>query len=187
MDPHIQLTAKQSPKMIAEVAEMHNVLYHKVVGLLMYTSLGTHLDIIYAVTVLLHFLENPGCTHWEACKCMFYYLTGTTHLHLTYGGVNHDLIGFTDTDGSMHNDCKAISGYAFLIDGGAVSWASKKQEIISLLITESKYVAVTHAMKEALWLCSFIGQLFFPFTEAILLNSNNQSAITLTKDHQYHA
>jgi hypothetical protein len=74
-----------------------------------------------------------------------------------------------------------------LIDGGAVSWSSKRQEIISLSTTESKYVAATHATKEALWLCSFIGQIFEPFMEPITLFSDNQSAIALIKDHQYHA
>jgi len=82
---------------------------------------------------------------------------------------------------------KAISGYAFLIDGGAVSWSSKRQEIVSLSMTESEYVTATHAAKEALWLRSFIGELFAPLTNPITLFSDNQSAIALTKDHQYHA
>ena len=87
----------------------------------------------------------------------------------------------------MAEDCRAISGYAFLIDGGAVSWLSKKQEIMSLLTMESEYMAATHAAKEALWLGSLIGELFVPFDEPTMLFSDNQSAITLTKDHQYHA
>jgi hypothetical protein len=44
-----------------------------------------------------------------------------------------------------------------------------------------------HAAKEALWLRSFIGQLFAPLAEPVTLFSDNQSAIALTKDHQYHA
>ena len=87
----------------------------------------------------------------------------------------------------MAKDQKAVSGYAFLIDGGAVSWASKKQEIISLSTTESEYVAAMHAMKEALWLRSFIGEVLVPLDEPITLFSDNQSAIVLAKDHQYHA
>jgi hypothetical protein len=87
----------------------------------------------------------------------------------------------------MAEDRRAVSSYAFLIDGGAVSWSSKHQEIISLSTTKSEYVAATHATKEALWLRSFIGHIFKPFTEPITLFSDNQSAITLAKDHQYHA
>jgi hypothetical protein len=87
----------------------------------------------------------------------------------------------------MAEDRRAVSGYAFLIDGGAVSWSSKRQEIVSLSTTESEYVAATHASKEALWLRSLISQIFDPITEPTTLFSDNQSAIALTKDHQYHA
>ena len=96
------------------------------------------------------------------------------------------LIGYADADSSMVEDRRAISGYAFLIDGGAMSWSSKKQEIVSLLLMESEYVAATHAAKEALCLRSLIRELFAPFDEPTMLFSDNQSAIALTKDHQYH-
>ena len=43
-----------------------------------------------------------------------------------------------------------------------------------------------HAAKEALWLRSLIGELFAPFNEPTMLFSDNQSAIALSKDHQYH-
>lgn len=92
-----------------------------------------------------------------------------------------------DADGRMAEDCKAISGYAFLVNGGAVSWSAKWQEIISLSTTESKYVAVVHAAKEALWLHSQISSLFGIDIPTATLFSNNQSAIALTKEHQYHA
>jgi hypothetical protein len=57
---------------------------------------------------------------------------------------------------------------------------------VSLSTTESEYVAVTHASKEALWLRSLISQLFNVSLKPTPLFSDNQSAITLTKDHQYH-
>jgi hypothetical protein len=43
-----------------------------------------------------------------------------------------------------------------------------------------------HASKEALWLRSLITQLFDVSLEPTTLFSDNQSAIALTKDHQYH-
>jgi hypothetical protein len=97
------------------------------------------------------------------------------------------LEGYSDADGSMHEDRKAISGYAFLLDGGAVSWSSKKQEIIALSTTEAEYVATTHAAKEALWLRSLIGEIFGEFSGPTTLHGDNQAAIALTRDHQYHA
>ena len=92
-------------------------------------------------------------------------------------------MGYADADGNMAEDCHAISGYAFLIHGGAVSWTTKRQEIISLSTTKSEYIAA----KEALWLKSLLSQLFEINSEPITLFSDNQLAIALTKDHQYHA
>ena len=54
-------------------------------------------------------------------------------------------------------------------------------------MTESEYVAVTHAAKEALWLRTLISQLFGVVLPPTTLFSDNQSAIALTKEHQYHA
>jgi hypothetical protein len=87
----------------------------------------------------------------------------------------------------MKEDRRAISGYAFLLNGGAVSWAFKKQEIVSLSTTESEYIAVTHAAKEGLWLRSLLSQIFGPLHDATTLSSDNKSAIALAQDHQYHA
>lgn len=187
MDPHVTLTTAQSPSTTAEIAAMRHIPYREAVGSLMYASLGTRPDITYAVSILSRFSDNPGRAHWEAVRRVFRYLSGTKHLKLTYGASSLDLVGYTDADGSMHEDRKAISGYAFLIDGGAVSWSSKRQEIISLSTTESEYVALTHASKEALWLRSLIGQIFAPFVDPVPMNSDNQSAIALARDNQYHA
>ena len=43
-----------------------------------------------------------------------------------------------------NEDRHAISGFAFLIDGGAVSWSSKRQSLVTLSTTEAEYVAATH-------------------------------------------
>ena len=86
----------------------------------------------------------------------------------------------------MAEDRHAIMGYAFLIDSGAVSWSSKRQEIVSLSTTESEYMAAMHGMKEALWLHSLLSEAFGSLTAATTLFSDNQAAIALTQDHQYH-
>ena len=187
MEPSTKLHSGQSPSTGAEFAAMRHIPYREAIGSLMYASLGTRPDISYAVTTVSRFSSNPGPAHWDAVRRIYRYLLGTKDLKLTFGGVKKVLAGYADADGSMGEDRRAVSGYAFLIDGGAVLWSSKRQEIISLSTTESEYVAVTHAAKEALWLRSFIGELFTPLAEPITLFSDNQSAIALTKDHQYHA
>jgi hypothetical protein len=133
------------------------------------------------------FATNPGPAHWEAVKRIYRYLAGTRNLWLTYGESTRTLKGYADADGSMAEDCHAISGYAFLINGRAILWSSKRQEIISLFTMESEYVTVTHRGKEAVWLRSLLSQVFGPLRNPTTLFSDNQSMIALTRDHQYHA
>jgi hypothetical protein len=187
MDPHVNLSTAQSPRTQTEFAAMRNVPYREAVGSLMYLSLGTRPDITYAVSIVSQFNQNPGPAHWNAVKRVFAYLAGTRNLRLTFGGNKQELLGYSDADGSMHEERRAISGHAFLLDGGAVSWSSKKQEVVALSTTEAEYVAVSHATKEALWLRSLIAKLYGRPAGPTTLLCDNQSAIALSKDHQYHA
>jgi hypothetical protein len=150
---------------------MKKVPYREAIGSLMYASVATRPDITYAVSALSRFLDNPGDIHWEAAKRVLRYLSGTRDFTLTYGEERHDLIGYTDADGASHEHRHAISGYAFLIDGAAVSWQSRKQEIVTLSTAEAEYVATTHAAKEATWLRRLIFELFpiSPFSDYSLL------------------
>ena len=86
-----------------------------------------------------------------------------------------ELQGYADADGSMGKDHKVVTGYTFIVNGGAVSWSAKQQELILLSTTESEYVAVTHAAKEALWLHSLISQVFSINLPPTTLFSDNQS------------
>ena len=79
-------------------------------------------------------------------------MLGTKKLALTFGEGEQGLEGFTDADRVSQEHRHVISGYVYTLDGGAVSWVSKKQELITLSITEAEYVAAMHATKEGIWL-----------------------------------
>ena len=114
-------------------------------------------------------MVNPGCAHWEAMKRVIRYLKGTkdAKLVLGKGGTltweeadrqsQSGVRGYSDADGNSQEHCHAISSYAFCIDGGAISWNLRKQVIISLSTTESEYVVMTHAAKEAIWMQMLLG------------------------------
>ena len=52
-----------------------------------------------------------------------------------------------------------ILGYAFFIDCGAISWRSRKQELVTLY--SGGACLAMHAAKEAIWLCKLLTE-FFP-------------------------
>ena len=152
----------------------------------MYASVGTCPDISFTLNQVARFSNNPGLPHWEAVKRIFCYLKGTRDHRLVYGKKEHSISGYTDADGMANEDCHTISGFAFLIDGGTVSWSSKHQPIVTLSTAEAEYVAATHAAKEAVWLREFISEIYSQ-QDPMTLYSDSQSAIAFAHNEQLHA
>ncbi|GJV05622.1 zinc finger, CCHC-type containing protein, partial [Tanacetum coccineum] len=100
--------------------------YSRVVGFLMYAMTCTRSDIAFVVGKL---------------------------SRLTYTGYPSVLEGYTDASWiSNTEDNSSISGWVFLLGGGVISWASKKQTCITGSAMESEFVALAAAGKEAKWL-----------------------------------
>jgi hypothetical protein len=156
-------------------------------GSLMYTAMGTRPDIAFATSTVAQFSDNTGWVHWEAVKRILKYLLGTKRLELTYGGEQRGLVGYVDADGASQEHRQAITGYISMVDGGAVSWSSKKQELVTLSTTEAEYVAQTHADKEAIWFQRLLTELFDSINTPTTLFSDSKSAIALAQDGHYHA
>jgi len=68
-----------------------------------------------------------------------------------------------------------------LIDGGAVSWGSKKQTSVSLSMVEAEFIAVSTAVKEILWHQSLFSSLDMTLTSPTPLLIDNQGALDLIK------
>ena len=127
MLPSVSYSKRDSPANDTERERMARVPYREAIGSLMYTSIATCPDITFAVSTLSQFLDDPGEAHWEAVKRVYRYLSRTRDLALTYGGDKHKLRGHTDADGASQEHRCTISRYCYSIDGGTVTWSSKKQ------------------------------------------------------------
>ena len=81
---------------------------------------------------------------------------------------------------------RSTSGYIFMMNGGVVSWMSKRQALVTLSTIEAEYMVDTHACKELFWikrLCSNIGFN----ARKITIFCDSQSAICLAKNPTFHA
>ena len=153
----------------------------------MWATVATRPDIAFGVSLLSQFLENTGELHWKAVKRVMRYLNRMKNYKLTLGK-NHDgLLGYADADWASQDHRHSISAYIFQIDGGCISWSCQKQNIVALQSTEPKFIAPTHAAKEALWLHHFITEVIQSLKSPIQLYSDNQSAITIAYSNQQHA
>ncbi|KAG5872584.1 hypothetical protein JTB14_035564 [Gonioctena quinquepunctata] len=66
------------------------------------------------------------------------------------------LIGYADADWAEDSlDRKSNSGYIFKMNGGTISWASRKQTVVAISTAESEFVALTEASQEAMFEESF--------------------------------
>ncbi|KAM2196522.1 hypothetical protein ACFX1Q_000032 [Malus domestica] len=80
------------------------------------------------------------------------------------------------------------SGYVFTLNGGAVSWKSKKQSVIADSTTEAEYVTAAEAGKEAFWMKKFITELGVvpTITSPVTLYCDNSGAIAQAKEPRAH-
>ncbi|GJV64785.1 retrotransposon protein, putative, ty1-copia subclass [Tanacetum coccineum] len=186
---HFKLLLKDFLIRDCDVERMSKVPYENVVGSLMYLMVCTRPDIAYAVSVVSRYLANPGKNHWEAVKWILKYLRGTVNVGLVYGthrGNHVDVTGFVDSDYAKDPDKgRSITGYAFLVQGCVVSWKATLQHVVALSTTEAEYMALTEAVKEAIWLRGLLEELGVELN-TVAVNCDNQGAIHLSRNHVFH-
>ncbi|PPQ83944.1 hypothetical protein CVT24_005864 [Panaeolus cyanescens] len=184
--PHV------SPNLLSPTEK---TLYREIIGSLMYLSVMTRPDITYAVSILSQYLENPHTTHLIASKRVLRYLKGTKSLRLVLGGTDFSVKGYSDANFATDMHRHSISGFTFSAGGGAISWSSKKQSLVTTSSTESEYVALTHACKEVLWLRGLMSEIlngvglssYAQTLKPTTLYCDNQGAIALSVNPVYHA
>jgi hypothetical protein len=166
--------------------------YQTMIGGLMFAMISTRPDIAFAVTTLAQFASNPSDAHIKAVRRVFHYLRGTADLRITYTGkqtasTQPQLLGYCDSDWGQSHDRRSITGYVFLLCGGAISWQSKKQKTVALSTVEAEYMAATHATKEAIWWRAHMQGLGYDVSAATTLLSDSQGCIALAKNPDQHS
>ncbi|KAG5870629.1 hypothetical protein JTB14_023084 [Gonioctena quinquepunctata] len=120
---------------------------------------------MFAVSQASRFLSNPK-EHWSAVK------------------------EYSDTkDADFAGDLttrRSTTGYLSIIAGAPVTWSSHLQKCVSRSTTESEYIAASDAAQEISWLRIFLRELGIDILEPTKLFMDNQSAIRLVKNTEYH-
>jgi hypothetical protein len=187
-DPGLRLTKSMCDGGCKHDETMKDVPYRSAVGALMYLMVGTRPDLAAVVGALSQFAADPCPTHWQALKRVFRYLRATpTHgIHFS-GSSNGEIIGYSDADWAGDIETRrSTSGYVFLLNGGCISWRSKKQRTVALSSTEAEYMALSEATQEAVWLKAFVTELGEDIGGALTVYEDNQGAIALAKNPEFH-
>ena len=121
-------------------------------------------------------------------KHILRYLKGTIQHGITYTKQSSgECVAYSDADwGRDLDDRRSTSAYLFVINGGPVSWKSKKQSSVALSTAEAEYMALASSAKEAVWTRQLSSEIGIEYTIPVIIYEDNQSAIAMTKNPQFH-
>lgn len=171
-----------------EDSEKSSYPYRELIGSLMYLAIATRPDIAHAVGIVSRYLENPTVVHETAAKRILRYLKGTINHGIYFQkSESQTLIGFSDADyaGDLETR-RSTSGFIFMINNSVISWSSERQKSVSLSTTESEYIAASNAIRELVWLRVFLNDLLPEKLNQVKFFMDNQSAIRLIKNPEFH-
>ena len=145
--------------------------YLKFVGSLQWLVMCTRPDLAQVAGLLGRYSNAPGEEHVKACEHVLQYLAGTVDLGITYHGSDgvlmaggydrrDKLIASVDSDlGGCVETHKSTSGLVVFLNGGPISWKSKKQSTNSTATLEAEMKAAALVGMELVWLRDLVCEL----------------------------
>lgn len=164
------------------------IQYREAVGSLMHLAIVSRPDIMFGVSLVSRYLNCYDHTHWNVVKKIMKYLKETKNYGLQYtASQSNELQAYSDADYAK-DICtrKSMTGYVFIKNGAAVTWATQRQQSVALSTTEAEFMAACSATKEAIWLKTLLRDIGAFSQGSVCLNIDNQSAICLIKNVDYH-
>lgn len=81
---------------------------------------------------------------------------------------------------------KSTSGHVFMLSSEAISWSSKKQQVVSLSTTEAEFIAPAPCACLAVWLRRILEELEYCQQGPTQIFCDNSSTIKLSKNPVLH-
>jgi hypothetical protein len=128
--------------------------FHAILVSVNFLCMCTRHDILFATNVINRCQTAPTQLHMKQLKRLLRYLNGTRPMGITYGRPSQDnaedIKVFSYSVGAADTTTKrSQSGEVVMLDREAVSWTSKRQEVVALSTIEAEYVVVSLAGQSA--------------------------------------
>lgn len=160
--------------------------YQKLIGELLYVAVHSRPDIAATVLILSQRIKCAKNLDWTEAKRTVRYLKGTTEWKLKLGNDTEEheesLIGYADANWAQNKrDRKSNSGFIFMLNGGTISWACRKQTCVALSTTEAEYIALAEACQEGIWIGRLLEELEMMPMTPLKIYEDNQSCLKLLR------
>lgn len=189
MEVGLKFSSEEEKQLNLPVSSRHEP-YREAVGALIYLSSCTRPDITMAVSIVSQFMANHTKEHWNAVKRIYRYLRGTVDFKLKLGRVKEEieepLIGYSDANwGGNEQDRRSTSGFCVFLYGSCVSWASKKQNCVTLSTMEAEYMSLALLTTEIIWFRSLLYELDLKLDGPTKIFEDNQSCIKVANNGSF--
>nr|GEV26823.1 zinc finger, CCHC-type [Tanacetum cinerariifolium] len=142
-------------------------------------------DVILSIRIK-HETNGTAVSQSHYVKKVLKYLKKTIDYRLTYTGYPSVLEGYTNASWiSKTKEHSSTSGWVFLLGGGVIYWAFKKQMCITGSIMKSEFMALAAAGKEAEWLKNLLFKILLWSKLIALISIRCDSAATLAKAYSH--
>jgi hypothetical protein len=162
--------------------------YAKAIGTLLWIANVARPDITFTVNRLSRHLMSPNEAAVNAVKHLVRYLLGTKDLGIVYqrqvGSGFPEITAYSDSDwAGDHKDFKSTTGFIIMLNGGPISWKSRKQTVQAKSSAEAEYVAASACASEVLW----FRNIYLELHQGIIATPttiyvDNNSAISMTEN-----
>src|SRR3989337_2512868 len=186
----MKLSQTQSPITKEDREKMKVIPYASAIGSIMYAMLCTRPNVCLAISLAGTYQSNPGVDHWTMVKNILKYLKRTKDMFLIYGDDEELVVkGYVDASFNTYpNDSKSQTRYVFILNGGAVSWCSSQQSVMTGSSCEVEYIAASEEGHEGVWMKEFISDLgVIPSASGpMTIFCDNTGAIAIAKEPRFH-
>ena len=163
-------------------------LYLQIVGSINYVAQFSRPDILFAMSIAASKCASPTAGDLRMVQRILQYLSNTADIGIVFHTGPIQLTCYVDAAHNCHPDGRGHYGYSFALGqrDGSFYARSKKLPLTTLSSTESEYVALCEATREAVWIRRLLGELGFPPSEPAIMMQDNQSTILMVKGHRNH-
>ena len=158
--------------------------FQGIVGVLIYVLPCVRVDVAQPIGMLSRALTFPTPELLAVAYDVLVYLAQTADVGVVYDGNAPDagvLVAYCDSDWPEGH---GTTGYAIVLAGAVIGYASKRQPIIAMSSTEAEIVAASACATEIVFFRSLLAEMGLPQDDPTKLHIDNQSCILLSRDRK---
>ena len=161
--------------------------YQSLIGSLLYINRMTRPDISLPVNLLGRRTSKPSQDNLITAKLLGQYLASTPNegLIIQPGRGEAKISIYADASYGGENS-RSQSGSLVTLYGIPIIWSSRRQDVVSMSVTEAEYIACSESAKDSQWIYQFLQEMFPNKYPKPTLYTDNEAALKLTKTQTFH-